>query len=276
MPHRRGAEEDLGAGLQGDNWNQVDADFPDQDARRSSGPAPTRARSTTSPTRSTARRAPAAPTTQASEDDNVIVQGVSGSKGGLGYFGFSYYEENQDTLKALEVDGGSGCVAPSVETRPGRLLHAAVAAAVRLREERVARSGQRSQAFLDYMLDNATAIAESRAVRAAHRGAADRSRRRDFEAATAGEARGGNPGRSPPRRADPAARRRRRRHRRGRRSRSLLGLCALVSVATTVGIVVALLVPAIEFFREINPMRLLHRHELGAALRARPASASSR
>jgi phosphate transport system substrate-binding protein len=50
----------------------------------------------------------------ASEDDNVIVQGVKGTEGGLGYLGFSYYEENQDTLKALEVDGGSGCVAPSV------------------------------------------------------------------------------------------------------------------------------------------------------------------
>ena len=52
----------------------------------------------------------------ASEDDNVTVQGVSGDPGALGYFGFSYYEENRDTLKALEVDGGDGCVAPSVET----------------------------------------------------------------------------------------------------------------------------------------------------------------
>ncbi|HJR94489.1 MAG TPA: PstS family phosphate ABC transporter substrate-binding protein [Gaiellaceae bacterium] len=51
----------------------------------------------------------------ASEDDNVIVQGVGGSEGGLGYLGFSYFEENQDTLKALEVDGGTGCVAPSVQ-----------------------------------------------------------------------------------------------------------------------------------------------------------------
>jgi phosphate transport system substrate-binding protein len=52
----------------------------------------------------------------ASEDDNVLVRGVGGSKGGLGYFGFSYYEENQDTLKALGIDGGDGCVQPSVET----------------------------------------------------------------------------------------------------------------------------------------------------------------
>ena len=52
----------------------------------------------------------------ASEDDNVIVQGVSGTKGGLGYFGLSYFEENQDKLKALKVDGGAGCVSPSVDT----------------------------------------------------------------------------------------------------------------------------------------------------------------
>ena len=52
----------------------------------------------------------------ASEDDNVTVQGVAGERGGLGYFGFSYFEENTDRLKALEVDGGSGCVAPSVAT----------------------------------------------------------------------------------------------------------------------------------------------------------------
>ena len=50
------------------------------------------------------------------EDDNATVQGVSGSPGGLGYFGFSFFEENADTLKALEIDGGDGCVAPSVET----------------------------------------------------------------------------------------------------------------------------------------------------------------
>lgn len=52
----------------------------------------------------------------ATEDDNVTVQGVSGDKGALGYFGFSYFEENQDTLKALEVDGGEGCVVPSAQT----------------------------------------------------------------------------------------------------------------------------------------------------------------
>ncbi len=53
---------------------------------------------------------------QASEDDNVTIQAVEGSKGSMGYFGYSYFAENPETLKALEIDGGSGCVAPSPET----------------------------------------------------------------------------------------------------------------------------------------------------------------
>jgi phosphate transport system substrate-binding protein len=52
----------------------------------------------------------------ASEDDNVIVQGVSNDPNALGYFGYAYYEENANSLKAVEIDGGEGCVAPSPET----------------------------------------------------------------------------------------------------------------------------------------------------------------
>jgi phosphate transport system substrate-binding protein len=52
---------------------------------------------------------------EASEDDNQLVTGVSGTEGGLGYFGFSYYEQNADNLGLVQVDGGDGCVAPSVE-----------------------------------------------------------------------------------------------------------------------------------------------------------------
>jgi len=51
----------------------------------------------------------------ASEDDNVLVKGVVGNPDALGYFGFAYYFSNKDKLKALEIDGGSGCVAPSFE-----------------------------------------------------------------------------------------------------------------------------------------------------------------
>lgn len=52
----------------------------------------------------------------ASEDDNVLVQGVSGDKYGLGFFGLAYYEENANKLRMVAVDGGEGCVEPSTET----------------------------------------------------------------------------------------------------------------------------------------------------------------
>lgn len=52
----------------------------------------------------------------ASEDDNVLVQGISGDRGALGYFGFAYYIENRKKLKAVAIDGGKGPVAPTPES----------------------------------------------------------------------------------------------------------------------------------------------------------------
>ena len=57
----------------------------------------------------------------ASEDDNVLVQGVAGDEGAIGYFGFAYYEENQDKLKLVAIDdgkadNGAGAILPSIET----------------------------------------------------------------------------------------------------------------------------------------------------------------
>ncbi len=49
----------------------------------------------------------------ASEDDNVLVQGIAGDKDSLGYFGYAYYIENTARLKAVGIDGGSGCVNPT-------------------------------------------------------------------------------------------------------------------------------------------------------------------
>lgn len=51
-----------------------------------------------------------------SEDDNVLVQGVSSDKNALGFFGFAYYEENKDKIKLVAVDNGNGAILPSVET----------------------------------------------------------------------------------------------------------------------------------------------------------------
>ena len=56
----------------------------------------------------------------ASEDDNVLVRGVSGERGALGYFGLSYYLENKSRLKVLQVNSGNGCVTPSVASVQSR------------------------------------------------------------------------------------------------------------------------------------------------------------
>jgi phosphate transport system substrate-binding protein len=94
-----------------------------------------------------------------SEDDNVIVQGVSGETGGLGYFGFSYFEENQDALKAVEIDAGDGCVAPSVEAaQDGSYAPLSRPLFVYAKTEAFARP--EVAAFVQSMLDEADTIAE--------------------------------------------------------------------------------------------------------------------
>jgi phosphate transport system substrate-binding protein len=50
----------------------------------------------------------------ASEDDNVLVRGVEGERGAMGYFGYSYYVENKNRLKLLRIHNGTSCVAPSI------------------------------------------------------------------------------------------------------------------------------------------------------------------
>ena len=52
----------------------------------------------------------------ASEDDNVLGQGISGDPNGIGFFGYAYYVENQDKVRLVGVDGGQGVVLPSPET----------------------------------------------------------------------------------------------------------------------------------------------------------------
>lgn len=52
----------------------------------------------------------------ASEDDNVLVQGIANDRNALGYFGFAYYIENLRKLKAVAIDGGKGAIVPSAKT----------------------------------------------------------------------------------------------------------------------------------------------------------------
>ena len=97
------------------NWNQVDPSFPDE-ALSLFGPGTDSGTFDYFTDEINGEEGASRTDYESSEDDNVIVQGVSGTPGAMGYFGFTYYEENADNLKAMQVDAGAGCVAPSEET----------------------------------------------------------------------------------------------------------------------------------------------------------------
>jgi phosphate transport system substrate-binding protein len=94
------------------------------------------------------------------ENDNATVTGVQGSPGGMGYFGYSFYQENQDTLKALEVDGGEGCVAPSVETAQNE-TYVPLSRPLFIYPSEQALQKPEVKAFVDYYLANVNTAAES-------------------------------------------------------------------------------------------------------------------
>jgi phosphate transport system substrate-binding protein len=94
------------------------------------------------------------------ENDNATVAGVQGAPGGMGYFGFSFYTENQDTLKALEVDDGSGCVAPSVETAQND-EYVPLSRPLFIYPSDKALQQPEVEAFVQYYLDNVNSVAET-------------------------------------------------------------------------------------------------------------------
>ena len=98
-----------------DNWNQVRSDFPDEQmelfgAGTDSGTFDYFTEQING--EEGASRKDYSP----SEDDNVTVQGVSGGKGNIGYFGLSYAIANKDKVKTVQVDSGDGCVEPTEAT----------------------------------------------------------------------------------------------------------------------------------------------------------------
>jgi phosphate transport system substrate-binding protein len=140
------------------NWNQVDPSFPDQQLSLA-GPGTDSGTFDYFTDEINGEEGASRSDYQASEDDNVIVQAVQGERGALGYFGFSYYEENQDTLRAVEIDSGNGCVAPSVETaQAGDYTPLSRPLFIYVKNESLDRP--EVEAFTRYMVDNAVPIAE--------------------------------------------------------------------------------------------------------------------
>ena len=98
---------------------------------------------------------------QPSEDDNVLVQGVSGDKTGLGYFGFSYYEANKDKLNLVAVDGGGGCVKPSTASVQDGTYKPLSRPLLMYVNTKSLTSKPQVKAFLDFVVANAEASAQT-------------------------------------------------------------------------------------------------------------------
>jgi phosphate transport system substrate-binding protein len=98
---------------------------------------------------------------QPSEDDNVLVQGVEGEAGGLGYFGFSYYEQNQDKLNLVGVgESADNCVKPdSANIQSGE--YKPLSRPLLMYPSAKAMQKPEVKAFMDYVVQNYDSIAEA-------------------------------------------------------------------------------------------------------------------
>ena len=97
---------------------------------------------------------------QASEDDNVLVQGVAGERGGMGYFGYSYYEENKSRLNAVQIRNPKTgqCVTPGIQSVQNG-SYKPLARPLFIYAKGSSFKRKEVQAFLDYIFDNEARIA---------------------------------------------------------------------------------------------------------------------
>jgi len=94
-----------------------------------------------------------------SEDDNVLVRGVSGNKGAIGFFGCAYYFENKDKLRAVPIDGGKGAVSPTKTTIENG-TYAPFSRPLFIYVSKKSMERPEVIEFVDFYLDNAGDLAE--------------------------------------------------------------------------------------------------------------------
>ena len=112
---------------------------------------------------------------QPSEDDNVLVQGVAGEPGGLGYFGHSYYEQNKSKLNLVKVDGGDGCIEPTIDTiQSGE--YKPLSRPLFMYPSTKALKRPEVKAFLEYILENYQEIADAAQIVAMNQEQADKAK----------------------------------------------------------------------------------------------------
>ena len=95
----------------------------------------------------------------ASADDNVLVQGIAGGKYSLGYFGYSYYQENRDKLKLLAVDSGNGCVLPTSESIENG-IYSPLSRPLFIYVNKQSMERPEVRAFVEFYLDNAAELSQ--------------------------------------------------------------------------------------------------------------------
>lgn len=93
----------------------------------------------------------------ASEDDNVLVQGIAGDKYSLGFFGLAYYEENKDKLSLVGVDNGNGAIKPTLET-VGNGTYAPLSRPIFIYVNSKGATKPEIKEFVDFYLENATEL----------------------------------------------------------------------------------------------------------------------
>jgi phosphate transport system substrate-binding protein len=139
------------------NWSQVRPDFPDEELELF-GPGKASGTFDYFTSEIVGTEGASRSDYLASEDDNLIVQDVVGAPGGLGYLGLAYFNENEDRLTELDIDDGSGCVAPSVETAQAGQYPLSRPLYVYAKNEALRKAHVR--AFLEYALENAVSLAD--------------------------------------------------------------------------------------------------------------------
>jgi phosphate transport system substrate-binding protein len=140
------------------NWNQIDPSFPDVPLHLY-GPHPESGTFRFFTFVVNGERGASRTDYSATEDHDDTVEGIAKERGALGYFGFSYFQRNTHRLAALEIDGGNGCVAPSVESvRDGSYQPLARELYVYV-NQRALDKNRNLRSFVRYVLENARAIA---------------------------------------------------------------------------------------------------------------------
>jgi phosphate transport system substrate-binding protein len=141
-----------------DNWNEVRSGFPDKPLRLYGPDTDSGTFDYFTAEINEEEDASRADYT-ASSDDNVLVQGVSGDQGAMGYFGFAYYTENSEMINVVAVDDGDGCVTPSVSTiNDGSYSPLSREMFIYVNNASLARTEVRN--FVEFYMNNAAELAE--------------------------------------------------------------------------------------------------------------------